>query len=79
MAEIQYDLYNYLSVEMIDYNRFMIRRVEEMRSKIVDSDDDYVDDKNPLFGRINGVPICRIALHITPTKNSSNKRDRTDN
>ena len=31
----------------------MIRCAEGGRRTIVDSDDDYVDDKNPLFGQIN--------------------------
>ena len=58
-AEIQADFYNYLAEEMI-------QRVKLRRRTIVDSDDDYVDDKNPLFGRINGAPRCGIALHVTP-------------
>ena len=55
-ADIQYYFHNYLDEEMIDtiYNRFMIRCAEGRRRKIVDSDEKYVDDKNPLFGRING-------------------------
>ena len=66
---------------MIDntHGRFMIRSAEGRRSKIVDSDDKNIDDDNPLFVQINVAPRFLIALHITPTKNSSNKRDRTDN
>ena len=41
----------------------------------VDSDDDYIYDKNSLFGRINGAPRCGIALHVTPTKNRISNRD----
>ena len=76
MEDIQDDLYNYMAEEMIDntYNRFMIRRAEGMRRTIVDSDGDYVDDKKPLFGRINGVSRCGISLHVTPTKKMSKKR-----
>ena len=44
----------------------------------VDSDDDTVDGDNPLFGRINGAPRFRIALHVTPNKKRRNKRDGTD-
>ena len=79
-AESQFYLYNYLGEEMIDntYNRFMIRRTERGGRTVVDSDDDYVDDENPLFGRIYGAPICGIALHVTPTNNSRKKRDGSD-
>ena len=66
--------------EMIDntHDRFMIRNAEGRRRKIVDSDDDYVDNTKPLFGRINGAPRCGISLHVTPTNNSRKKRDGTD-
>ena len=76
-AEIQADFYNYLSEEIIDntYYRFMIRRTEGRIRIIVNSDDDYVDDNNQLFDRINGNPRCRISLHATPTKNRRKKRD----
>ena len=79
-AEIQADFYNYLAEEIIDntYNRFMIRRAEERRRTIVHSDDDYIDDENPLFGCINGAPRCGIALHVTPTKKRRKKRDGTE-
>ena len=62
---------------MIDntYNRFMIRPAEGRKRKIVESDNDYIDDENPLFGRINGAPRCGIALHVTPTNNRRRKRD----
>ena len=74
-AETQADFYNYLDEEMIDntHDRFMIRCAEGRRTKIVDSDDDYVDDDNPLFGRINDAPKCGIYLHVTPTKKRRNK------
>ena len=39
------------------------------------SDDKTFDDNNPLFGRINGVPIYVIALHVAPTKKRRKKRD----
>ena len=80
MAEIQYDFYNYLAEEMIynTYNRFMIRCAEGRRRTIFDSDDHYVDDENPLFGRINGDPRIGIALHITPANIRRNKRDGTE-
>ena len=57
------------------YNRFMIRRAEGRRKTVVDSDDDYFNEKNSLFGRISGEPRSGIALHITTTKNGSKKRD----
>ena len=65
---------------MIDntYDRFMIWRVEGRRRTIVDSDDDHVEDENPLFGRINGSPRCGIALHVTSTKKNRKKRDGTE-
>ena len=76
-ADTQADLYNDTAEEMIDntYNRFMIRSVEGRRRINVDSDDETVDDDNPLFGRINGAPRCEIALHVTPTKNRRKNRD----
>ena len=60
------------------YDTFMIRCAEGGRRKIVDSDDDYVDDDNPLFGWINGATVCGIALNFTPTKKSKNNRDDTE-
>ena len=80
MEEIQYDLYNYLSEEMIydTYNRFMIRRAEERSRIIFDSNDDYVNDNKPLFGRINGAPRCVIALHATSNNKRRKKRDGTE-
>ena len=45
---------------------------------IIDSEDYYSDENNPLFGRINGATRSGIALHVTPTKNSSNERDGTE-
>ena len=56
----------------------MIWLAEGMRRTSVDSDDDYVDDKNPLFGRINGSPMCEISLHFTPTKKMRKKGDGTE-
>ena len=75
-ADIQADLYNYLSEEMIDktYDRFIIRHAEGRMRIVVDSDDDYIDEENPLFGRINGAHRCVISLHVTPTKKRRNKR-----
>ena len=65
---------------MIDntYDRFMMRRAEGRRRTIVVSEDDYVDNDNPLFGRINGAPRCGIALHVTPTTKRRKKRDGTE-
>ena len=79
-TDIQSDFYNYLSEEMIYkiYNRFIISHSEGRRRKIVDSDDDYVDDKNPLFVWINGAPRCGIAQHFTHTKKRRKKRDGTE-
>ena len=76
-ADTQADFYHYLPEEIIDntYNRFMMRSAEGMRRTIVDSDDETFDDDNPLFGRINGAPICEISLHVTPDKKSRKKRD----
>ena len=48
-----------------------------MRSTIVESDEETFDYDNPLFERINSVPRYEIALHVTHTKNRSNKRDDT--
>ena len=79
-ADIQAYLYNYMAEEMI-YNtcdRFMIQRAEGRRRKTVDPDDYYVDDKNSLFGRINGATRCGIALHVTPTKTRRKKRYGTE-
>ena len=79
-VETQYDFYNYLFEEMIDntYNRFMMRSAEGRRRNSVDSDDENFDDGNPLFGRINGAPICGIYLHATLTNKSRKKRDGTE-
>ena len=76
-ADIQADFHNYLAEEMIDNtcDRFMIRRAEGRRRIIVDSDNDYNDEQNSLFGRINCAPSCGIALHVTTTKNRSKNRD----
>ena len=65
-----------MAEEMIDntHDRLMIQHAKRRRRTIVDSAD-YVDDKNPPFGRINGAPRCGIALHVTPTKKSRKKRD----
>ena len=52
----------------ITYDRFMIRQKYGRRGTIVDSDNDYVNDKNPLFGRINGATRSVIDLHVKPTK-----------
>ena len=52
------------------YNRFMIPRAEGRRMTMVESDDDYVDDKNPLFVWIDGASRCVIPLHVTSTNNS---------
>ena len=57
----------------------MIRRAEGRRRTIFDSDDEYVDDKNLIFGQINGAPRCGISLHTTPTTNRSKKRDGIEN
>ena len=77
--EIKADFHNYLDEEMIDntYDRFMIRRAEGRRRKIVDSNDDFVDDKNPLFVRINGDTRFGIDLHVKPTKKRRKNRDGT--
>ena len=77
-TEIQANFYNYLAEEMIynTYNRFMIWYAEGGMRTIIDSDDDYLDEENPLFVHINGAPRCGIDLHVTPTKNRRKKRDR---
>ena len=69
-----------MAEEMIynTYGRFMIRHAEGRRRKIVEYDDYYVDDENPMFGRINGFPRCIIALHFTPTKNRRKNSDGTE-
>ena len=79
--DIQYYFHNYLAEYMIDntYNRFIIQRAEGSRTENVDSNDDYVDDENPPFGRINGAPRCEIALHAIPTKKRRSNRDGTEN
>ena len=56
----------------------MLRRVEGRRRKIIDCDDNCVANEDPLFGRINGAPICGIYLHITPTKNRRKERNGTE-
>ena len=77
--DIQSDIYKYLTEDMIDntYDMFMIRRSEGRRRTIFDSEDDYVDDENPLFGRTKVAPRCGIDLHATPVKKSMKKRDGT--
>ena len=55
-----------------------MRSAEGRRRNIVDSDDETFDDDNPMFGRINGAPICGIALHVTPTKKRRKKKDGTE-
>ena len=57
------------------YDRLMMQSEEVMRRTIVDSDDETFDDDNPLFGRINGDPICGIALHVTSTNERRKNRD----
>ena len=56
----------------------MMRSAEGRRRNIVDSDDKNFDDDNPLFGQINGDLICKISLHVTPTKNRRRERDGTE-
>ena len=56
----------------------MIRSAEGRRRKIVDSDDENFNDDNPLFGQINGVPRCGIAIHVNPNNKKINKSDGTD-
>ena len=60
------------------YDRFMIRSEERRGRKIVDSDEENVDDNNQQFVRSNGAPRCGIALHFVPTKKRSKKRDGAD-
>ena len=71
------DFYYYLSEEMIDntYDWFMMWSAERRRKSIVDTDYETFDDNNPLFIRINCAPRCVIALHVTPNKKVSKKRD----
>ena len=80
-ADTQSAFHNYMDVDMIDntYNRFMIQRADVRKWIIFDSDDDYFNEKKPLFVRISGAPRCGFSLHVTPTKKSSKKRDCTDN
>ena len=61
---------------MIDktYDRFMIRSAEGGRREISDSDDETVDDDNPLFGLINGATRCGISLYATTNKKSRKNR-----
>ena len=79
-AKIQTDFYNYLVEEMMynTYIRFMIQRIDGRRRKIIESNDDYVYEQNPLFVQINGDPVHGIALHVTPTKKISKERDGTE-
>ena len=56
----------------------MIWRAEGRRRIIFDSDDHYVDDKNPLFVQINGDPICAVSLYIAPTKKKGDKSGGTE-
>ena len=76
-AETQDYFYNYLSENMINntYDKFMIRSAEGRRRKMFDSDDETINDDNPLFGRINGSPRFGIAIHATPNNKNSNKSD----
>ena len=79
-AGTQAYFYNYLAEDMLDktYDGFIILSEEGRRRKIVHSDDETVDDNNPLFFHINGAPIRGISLHVTPTKKSRKKRDGTE-
>ena len=54
-VDTQSNFYNYLAEDIIDntYDRCMIWRAKGGRKTIVDSDEETVDDNNPLFGRIN--------------------------
>ena len=56
----------------------MIWSGEQRRRTIVDSDDYYIDDENPLFGQINSYPRCGIALHVTTTKKRRKKKYGTE-
>ena len=56
----------------------MIQCAEGRMRTIFDSNDDYINDENPLFFRINGSPRFGIALHLTPTKNRINNSDEID-
>ena len=78
--DTQAGFYNYFAEEMIDntYDRFMMRSTEGRRRTIVDSDDKTFDDDNPLFGQINGAPICVIALNVTPNKKRRKNSDGTE-
>ena len=78
-ADIQYDFYSYMAEDMVDntYNRFMIPRAEDRRRTIVDSDDDYDDNKNPLFGSINDPSRYEISLHVNPAEERSKESDAT--
>ena len=60
------------------YDRLIIRHSEKSSRTIVDSDDDYDDDENPIFGRINGSTRCVISLHVTPTDKSRKSRYGTE-
>ena len=79
-SDTQDDFHNYLAEEMIDntYDRFMMRSAEGRRRAISDSDDETVNDDNPLFGRVNGSPRCEIALYVATTKKRKKKRYGTD-
>ena len=46
----------------------MICRVEGRRRTIFDSNDDYIDDENPVSGRINCDTRCEISLQVVPAK-----------
>ena len=76
-TDTQADFHNYYAEEMIDntYDRFMMRGAEGRRRTIVDSDEETSDDYSPQFGRINYSPRLVIALHVTPTKKTRNKRN----
>ena len=79
-AKNQADLYNYLNEEMIDntYDRFMMWSAEGKRRTIVESNDETIDDNNPLFCRINGAPRWGITLHVTPNNNRKKRRYGTE-
>ena len=47
-----------MAKEIIDYiyDRVVIRHAEDRKRTNIVSDENYVGDENPLFGRINGAP-----------------------
>ena len=56
----------------------MIRSAECRRRTIVEYGDKTFDDDNPLFGQINGYPICIIDLHVIPNNKMRKERDGTE-